>query len=71
MTKPLIPKYDVVDHHHLTDLLMILAQNVEKSLIQSGAEPGKDYNILDLYKLAQPFALDLFQKDKDAIYTIK
>lgn len=70
MTKPLIPKYELVDHHDLTDLLMVVAKNVENSLIQSGAEPGKDYNVLDLYKLAQPFALELFKQDENSTFTI-
>lgn len=71
MPNPLVKRYEEVDQTNLTDMLMIAARNVEDALIQSGAEPGKDYSILDVYKLAQPFALELFQKNDNANYTIK
>ena len=70
MSNPLVKRYDEVDQTNLTDMLMIAARNVEDALIQSGAIPGKDYNILDVYKLAQPFALELFQKNDKANFTI-
>ena len=49
---------DLIDH------FQIVAANIEGSLIQAGATPGKDYTILDVYKLAQPFVLHRYQKDE-------
>lgn len=62
MTNKLIRDYEVTDHSSLEDLLLVMAKNVEDSMLQAGAKPGDDYTILDLYKLAQPFALDVFKK---------
>jgi len=36
----------------LCDYLSVLASDIEDAMLQSGAEPGKDYTILDLFKLA-------------------
>lgn len=47
----------------LEDLVFIMAKNIETSLIEGGAVPGKDYKIHDLYTWAMPFALEVF-KDK-------
>lgn len=58
--KPLIKPFGLTDPSTLEDLLLCMAANVEDSLLQAGATPGKDYTILDLYKLAQPFALHTF-----------
>jgi len=44
------------------DALLVTACYIEDSLIQGGAKPGKDYTVVDLYKLAQPFVLSRFQK---------
>ncbi len=63
MAKALIQKLDEVERGHLTDEYLAMAYNVELSLIAAGAVPGKDYTLLDLYKLAQPFALELFRDD--------
>ncbi|WP_444913268.1 hypothetical protein [Microbulbifer sp. PAAF003] len=71
MPKPLIQRFEEVDQTDLTDMLMIAARNVEDALIQSGATPGKDYNILDVYTLAQPFALELFRTNDQATFTVK
>jgi hypothetical protein len=49
-------------HNAFPDAFMITADIIERSLIQAGATPGKDYTLLDLYKLAQPFVLDRYQK---------
>lgn len=46
----------------LIDCYQIIAANIEGSLIQAGATPGKDYTVLDVYKLAQPFVLERFRK---------
>lgn len=63
MVKPLITKLESVESGHLADEYLAMAYTVEMSLISAGALPGKDYSILDLYKLAQPFALELFRDD--------
>jgi hypothetical protein len=44
-----------------------LASNVEDALFQAGAEPGRDYTILDCFKLAQPFMLHMFAKEGNDI----
>lgn len=63
MSKPLIQKLNEVVPGELADEYLAMAYTIELSLISAGAEPGKDYTILDLYKLAQPFALELFRDD--------
>lgn len=63
MTKPLIQKLNHVVRGQLADEYLAIAYTVELSLMSAGAVPGKDYTILDLYKLAQPFALELFRDD--------
>jgi len=64
----LLKDYDKVSPTALEDLLLTMAKNVESSMIQAGATPGKDYTVLDLYKLVQPFALEVFKKG-DADWT--
>jgi len=54
----------LTDHTTLEDLLLVMAKNVECSLMEAGAKPGKDYTLLDLYKLAQPFALETYKGGK-------
>jgi hypothetical protein len=44
------------------DVFLVTACLIEDSLIQGGAKPGKDYTILDLFKLAQPFVLSRYEK---------
>ena len=63
MTKTLIQKLDEVVAGELSDEYLAMTYTIELSLISAGAVPGKDYTILDLYKLAQPFALELFRDD--------
>ncbi len=63
MTKALIQKLDTVVAGHLCDEYLAMAYTIEQSLIAAGAEPGTDYTRLDLYKLAQPFALELFRDE--------
>jgi hypothetical protein len=55
------------------DAMQITAQYIENSLIQAGATPGKDYTVLELYKLAQPFVLHRYQNGEltDVGYDIK
>jgi len=65
MSKQLIQTLETIAPGHLSDEYLAMAYTIEQSLISSGAVSGKDYTILDLYKLAQPFALELFKtKDK-------
>ncbi len=66
MNKPLIRDFNHVDPTALEDLILVMAKNMEHALMQGGAVPGKDYTILDCYKLAQPFALSVF-KSSDKI----
>lgn len=63
MAKALIQKLDEVVAGELADEYLAMAYTIEQSLIAAGAAPGKDYTLLDLYKLAQPFALELFRDD--------
>lgn len=65
--KKLIPDFETIDQNSLEDLLLILAKTVEESLLQAGAVPGNDYTILDCYKIAQPFALEIFKREDRAI----
>lgn len=64
MAKPLIQKLSHVARGALSDEYLAMAYTIELSLISAGAEPGKDYTLLDLYKLAQPFALELFKDNE-------
>lgn len=69
MSNPLIEKLDLSIPGELSDEYLAMAYTIEESLISAGAEPGKDYTILDLYKLAQPFALELFKTKENMKYT--
>jgi len=66
----LITKFESTNPKTFDDLLLVLAKNVEDSLLSAGAIPGKDYTILDCYKMAQPFALEIFKSNNDISYTI-
>jgi hypothetical protein len=65
MNKPLIGEVGgeggAIAPNALPDALLITASIIENSLIQAGAKPGKDYTILDLYRLAEPFVLHRYQ----------
>jgi hypothetical protein len=50
------------------DVFLVTACWVEDSLIQGGAEAGKDYTVMDLYTLAQPFVLSRFEKGELSDY---
>lgn len=69
MTKPLIQRLEQCATGELSDEYLAMAYTIEQSLISGGAVPGKDYTILDLYKLAQPFALELFRSKENMGYT--
>ena len=61
--KKLMPDFSEVDQNTLENMLLVLAKTVKDSLLQAGATPAKDYTILDCYKLAQPFALEVFKRE--------
>lgn len=46
----------------LDDLLLVMAKNMELSMLAAGATPVVDYTYLDLFMLAAPFALSVFEK---------
>ena len=60
MSEPLLKRVGKTSPKCLEDFLLIMAKNIEASLIQGGAEPGKDYSIRDLYSWAMPFAMESF-----------
>lgn len=65
--KNLIPHFDLMGRGELSEEFTAVAANIEKALIQCGAEPNKDYTYLDLFQLAQPFVLNMFEKGESAI----
>ena len=67
MAEPLLRKIRNTSPETLEDLILIMAKNVEASLVESGAEPGKDYTIRDLFNWGTPFALEVFKKNSDKI----
>ena len=52
MSGRLIKEYKRYGKDSLGDYLLILATDVEDSMIEAGAEPGKDYTYLDIFKMA-------------------
>lgn len=51
---------ETIQHWDLTaleDIIAAFAISVEEALLLHGAEPGKDYNYIDLLKLSQPYAM--------------
>jgi hypothetical protein len=72
MSEKLLHDIETVAPENLDNLLLIMAKNVEEALIKGGARPGIDYSILDLYELAQPFALEIFRKNIATMtYTVR
>jgi hypothetical protein len=63
-TKPLLAKPVNYGHNAFPDVFLVLACNIEESLMQGGAEPGKDYTTVDLFRLASPFVLARFKEGK-------
>ncbi len=63
MSERLLRDVATVAPENLDDLLLVIAKNVEEGLIKGGARPGIDYSILELYQLAQPFALEIFKNN--------
>lgn len=71
MKKRLIPSFDQVDLSTLEDFYMAMARAIETSLLESGAEAGTDYTLLDLYNLAQPFVVEQFKTEKSLSFTLR
>ncbi len=68
MTKPFIQKLDIMEAGNFIDELLTIAYNIEESLLHSGAEPGKDYTRLDLFKMAEPYMLFMLNDGKKMEY---
>ncbi|AEJ02210.1 hypothetical protein Nit79A3_2438 [Nitrosomonas sp. Is79A3] len=69
MTKKLITPYMSTDQKCLDDVLLCLASTIEDGLISAGAKSG-EYTRLDLFALAAPFALSMFNNPEcDVSYT--
>ena len=66
----LIRDFETVDQTAFEDFFMVIAKNIEDSLIQSGAVAGKDYSYIDLYNLAQPFVLERFKSMPDFHFSL-
>ena len=64
MNNRLVPDMPVMAKGSLSDEYIAIAFNIEQALIACGAEAGKDYQILDLFKLAQPFAVEMCKEAK-------
>lgn len=60
---PLIHWLPNIDASQLQDFWYLTATIAEKSLIQAGATPGKDYTLLNLYELAQPIVIYKLKTD--------
>jgi hypothetical protein len=54
-----------LDLKTLPDYIYCIAGNVEQSLIEAGAVPGKDYELLDLFYLAVPIANKMKMEEID------
>ena len=67
MSNPLLKEIGKTAPDKLEDLILVMAKNIEYSLIRGGASPGKDYTIKDLYSWAMPFALVVFKNPKSEI----
>jgi len=53
--KRLIRDYEDFDNNDLGDRLRLISKNIEDSLVNTGAIPGKDYTYMDLYRMAIQF----------------
>ncbi len=62
MCKRLIRDFNNVDNSTMEDFYLCIAKSIENSLIETGAKAGKDYSIIDIYTLAQPFVMEQFKK---------
>ncbi|MBE0469797.1 MAG: hypothetical protein IBX55_09875 [Methyloprofundus sp.] len=60
----LIQRVDSIIEGDFADELLSLAYTVENALLAAGAKPDTDYKILDLFKLAEPYAKTVFQEGR-------
>jgi|APLak6261663543_1056040.scaffolds.fasta_scaffold02020_7 hypothetical protein len=58
----LIERKQYLDNETVQDVYLIFASVIEQSLVDAGAEAGKDYTYMDLYKLAQPHVIEESKK---------
>ena len=63
MKKKLMPELNC-DATTLEDAIYLVAFNIEKALLISGAEAGKDYTLLDLHKMAMPLVTEMWKENK-------
>jgi hypothetical protein len=63
MIEPLLSRPTATDVSSLQDLFTCIAATIENSLIENGAVPGTDYSRLNIYQLAQPFVLQMYQNN--------
>ena len=63
-TKKLMAPHEKRNFNYLDDFLFTVAESIEEAFRRAGAQPGKDYNYGDLFKLAAPFALEQWKKDE-------
>ncbi len=61
---PLIPTFDEAYAGDFSEEYLAIAYQMECALISAGATPHEDYTYLDLFQLAQPFVLELFQNGR-------
>ncbi len=64
MIEPLIDNVGMMGAGALSDEFMAIAHNVENALRYAGGVPGKDYTLLDLFKLAQPIVVALVESGR-------
>lgn len=58
----LLPLKDC-DIKTLEDAIYTAAVNVEDALLSAHAAPGKDYGVLDLYRMAVPIAVEMLRQE--------
>ncbi len=63
----LINREELTSPQSFQDMLRIVAADYEDSLVAAGAEPYKDYTALDVYRLSQPFAVEIWKRRKDVL----
>lgn len=58
----LIQRVDAIVEGDFSDELLSLAYAIENALLSAGAKPEIDYCVLDLFKLAEPYAKQVFEE---------
>lgn len=66
----LLKTYETAKTDSLEDLIYIAALNLEDALLTGGAVPGKDYKIIDLYKISMPMAIAMYNKIDNVDYVV-